>query len=266
MVSRNIVSLLHMKVSSRFASLLIPKLKAVFLHALITLFIATLSAILVFHIWYPGQLSNLMKGADLFLLVMGVELCLGPLMSLVIFDPGKARKELIRDYAIIGFIQLAALSYGLHATFISRPVYLVFVVDRIELISALELSAEDFAFVKNKNFSSPPILGPKQVCAFLPKDPKERSDVLTSALTGKDIELMPRYYAKCQAGFLEEAAIHSSKLIEVFEAKGMQKEVLKLKKEGDFTWLPVKSRFGSWIKVYPSDGRPSFYLDIDPFI
>ena len=73
-------------------------------------------------------------GTKLFELVVVCDLVLGPLISLVIYDSTKARGKLIMDYSIIGAIQLAAMIYGVYIVAGTRPVYVAFNKDRIEVV------------------------------------------------------------------------------------------------------------------------------------
>ena len=114
------------------SDLLVSKFKAAGVHLLVSTVIVGLAALLVFYVWYPGELSTMLGGLELFFFVVICELALGPLVSLVIFNPAKPRRELVRDYALVVVVQLAALSYGLYAVALSRPVFLVFVKDRVE--------------------------------------------------------------------------------------------------------------------------------------
>ena len=74
------------------------KLYAMLVHGFLTLIVALLTAFLVYRLWYPAPFAQLTGGTDLFLLVLGVEAVLGPVMSLVIFNPVKVRKEMVRRH------------------------------------------------------------------------------------------------------------------------------------------------------------------------
>lgn len=256
---------LVMPSSTASGSLFISKLKAASLHGLVTLLIAIVSATVVFKVWYPDGLARMTGGVNLYFLVLGVEVCLGPLMSLVIYNPRKPRGELIRDYLVIGLIQLSALLYGLHSTFVTRPVYLVFVVDRIEVISAGELEAADLALAPEE-FRSLPVFGPQRICAPLPDSPKERSDILMSAFGGKDIQLMPKYYRVCKEGEVMRAA-KSFTVLESGLKKADRYEAAKQKlPSGNYLWLPIKSRLSVWVEVFPNgDESKAQLVDVDPF-
>lgn len=81
--------------------------------------------------------------AKLFLKVVCSDLALGPSISLVIFNTKKSRKELIIDYLIVSAIQLAALIYRVSVVAVSRPVFVIFMVDRFEVVTAVELDGAD---------------------------------------------------------------------------------------------------------------------------
>src|SRR5947209_6892165 len=83
---------------------------------------ATLAALLVFAVWYPWPYRQMSGGQQLFLLVVSVDLILGPLLTLTVFNPRKPRKVLLRDLVIIVAFQLSALMYGLHTVYVARPV------------------------------------------------------------------------------------------------------------------------------------------------
>src|SRR6478609_8700249 len=99
------------------------RFKASAIHLGISLAIAVLAAMLVFGIWYPYPYRELSGGRELFLLLVSVDVILGPLITLAIFNRAKPRKELRRDLAVVGLIQLAALGYGLWTVFVARPVH-----------------------------------------------------------------------------------------------------------------------------------------------
>ncbi len=247
-------------------SLLILKLKAAGFHLLVTLLVALCSGILVFQIWFPGSLSSMLGGTELYRLVLIVEICLGPLMSLVIFNPQKPRSELIRDYSIIGVVQIVALVYGLFSVAQSRPVIMAFVKDRIEVISALELDDKDLEAATEEQYSSRSWLGPREVCTESPKDPVERSNLLISAVDGKDIQMFPKYYRECKNKELIERSFDKGLLLSETVKSNNPPEVFEELPKEDFVWLPVTHRFGAWVVVFPNkDISKAQYFPIEPW-
>ena len=83
---------------------------------------ATVLAAMLF-VWYPEPFFDAVGGSRLILLLVGVDVVLGPLLTLVVYNPRKPRLRL--DLSIIAVLQSAALIYGVHVMFAARPVYVV---------------------------------------------------------------------------------------------------------------------------------------------
>src|SRR4051812_10875535 len=102
--------------------------KAGLTHFGISLTVAGLVYVAVRYLWYPGALFEIAGGLELLLLIISVDVTLGPLVTLIVFKPGKWGLKF--DLAVIGILQSAALVYGLYTIAESRPVYVTFVKDR----------------------------------------------------------------------------------------------------------------------------------------
>src|SRR6218665_1691953 len=100
-------------------------------HLLGSCLVAALSAFLVFWVWYPAQFASMSGVTGIFLILLGVDVVVGPVITLIVFN--RAKPELKRDLAIVLLLQIAALGYGLHTVFTARPAYLVFSADRFEV-------------------------------------------------------------------------------------------------------------------------------------
>ncbi|MCK9539209.1 TfpX/TfpZ family type IV pilin accessory protein [Dokdonella sp.] len=179
--------------------------KAAAIHASISAAIGVLAALLIFGLWYPPPYAQATGAPELVMLLLGVDLTLGPLLTLVVFKAGK--KGMAFDLAVIGTLQACALVYGLHVVAVARPVYIVGAVDRFVLVTANELDPEDLAQAQS-GFRKLPWSGPRIVGTKLPTNGKEQADLLFSALAGKDVEKFPKYYvpyAQVAAGMLAKA-------------------------------------------------------------
>lgn len=239
------------------------KLKAAAIHGFISLLVGLFAAFIVFYIWYPAPLDKMSKGANLFLLVFGVELCLGPLMSLVIYNSNKPKSELVKDYCIVGVVQLAALFYGLYSVALSRPAYLVFYKDRVDVISAIEITKVDLSNAATP-YNSLPWFGPKWVCIEEPTNSSEKNDLLFSALDGKDAQYFPKYYRECIEGEILGGAYDRAVAL---ETKTLDEKMIdNVVSTPDYKWLPFISRFENWVLVYPNgDENKPTYINEDPF-
>jgi hypothetical protein len=247
------------------------KVSASALHFVITLMAALAVAAIIFFVWFPAPLDQMMGGQKLFLLVAGCDLILGPLISLVIYNSKKSRRELVLDYALVGGVQLAALLYGVSVVADSRPAFVVFVKDRFEVVAAMELDPADFKDAQEARFRSLPWRGPVLVVAEFPASPSERSEILLSALAGKDIQLMPKYYRAYESQ-LDAVRGRALPVTALMQRKPDAAAAIKAAvadtglPDTRLRWLPVKHRFGFWVALIDVEtARPLRYLPIDPY-
>lgn len=60
-------------------------------------------------------------------LIVVVDVILGPLLTLIVFNPAKSRVKLAFDLAVIGFLQLSAFSFGLWNVYNTRTESVIYV-------------------------------------------------------------------------------------------------------------------------------------------
>lgn len=167
--------------------------KAAAIHSSISVVVAIIVGCLLFGVWYRPPYFHAAGADELILLLVGVDLCIGPLLTLIVFRSGKWGLRF--DLTVIGLIQIVALVYGMSVILQSRPVYLVGVVDRFVLVSANEITDADLAQGKEERFRSRSWTGPRLVAVELPKDPKELNDLtFSTGAGGRDVQDMPKYY------------------------------------------------------------------------
>ena len=115
------------------------RLRVSAIHLAISLGVAALAAVLLFGLWYPYAYYEISAGRELFLLVIAVNVVTVPLITLVIFNRAKSHHHLAMDFSVVGLLQLAALSNGLRAVFMARPVHLVFEFHHLAVGHALDI-------------------------------------------------------------------------------------------------------------------------------
>lgn len=97
-------------------------------------------AALVFGLWFPRPFDQLAHAHQLFgLLVLGM-LVSGPLLTLLLYRPGKPRYQWRVDMVLIALLQLVVLGFGLYQLAQSRPVVIAFEGDRFRLVQAGSIS------------------------------------------------------------------------------------------------------------------------------
>lgn len=167
--------------------------KAASIHLTISISVLLLLAGLLSVTWYPPEFIAAAGGLGLIGLLAGVDACLGPLLTLIVF---KAQKPGLKfDLTVIAALQILALGYGLLTIYQARPVYLAFTKDRFELVFAYEIPSENLAAASLEEYRSLPLTGPRIVAVNPPTDPLEREKILFSALAGGlDIQHFPKFY------------------------------------------------------------------------
>src|SRR5690554_4782220 len=86
------------------------RIKCAAVHLLLSLIFAVTLYWLVFYIWYPQPLSVAVGVGSIFLMVLVVDMVLGPLLTFLVSKKDKA--SLIFDWSVIAVLQIAALAYG----------------------------------------------------------------------------------------------------------------------------------------------------------
>lgn len=245
------------------------KLLAFGIHFMLTALLAAAAAALIFLVWFPAPFGAMIGGAKLFMLVVGCDLALGPLMSLVIYNRAKSRRELVTDYAIVAIVQLAALSYGVWVMAASRPAYVAFSKDRFEVVMAQDISDADLAEARDPRFARRPWLGPEFVTIHVPD--AEQQDTLMQEVSGHETHARPRFYVPYSAG-LEEIRQRGGMLADLEKRHPEGKVALaRAAAESDvpagrLRWLPVRARLGFWTALVDFEtGKPVAYAALDPY-
>lgn len=148
--------------------------------------------LLTFFVWYPAPLFKVEGTRFVILLLLGVDIILGPLLTLVVFKPGKP--GLKTDMAIIIVIQLSAFIYGASVIFTERPVFVSFAVDRFVVISGAETKDLDMDKLDTEQVELN-AFGPTYVYAERPDDPEITQKIFAEVLDGKpDLDRRPEFY------------------------------------------------------------------------
>lgn len=156
--------------------------------------------------WYGWPGWYLASALHIVGIVVMVDLVLGPTLTLVVANPAKPRAELARDIAVIVAVQLIALAYGGVTLWRGRPLYYTFSLDRLELVQASDLKADDIGAGRRENPALAPYWysRPRWIWAPLPDDSEEAKKIATgAALGGTDVIQMPRYFQPWERGLPE---------------------------------------------------------------
>ncbi len=212
------------------------------IHLLLSLLMALAVVAAMLLLWYPTPYFQAMGGGGLLALVVGVDVVLGPLITLIIFNTKK--KSLKFDLACVALVQMIALGYGVATMFQARPIYTVFNKDRFDVIIAADVDAKEHAKVTNDLFKTFPLDGPKIAALVTPADANEIARILVSGIESR---AFTQYYVP-YADEAKRAGAASKTVAELSKAKpesaSAVKEFLAAKNvdESRIGYLPIYTR------------------------
>lgn len=220
----------------------------------------------VFAFWYPPPYFAIKGTWGALKVLLGVDLVLGPVMTLILWKPGKWGLKF--DMTVVVVVQLAALTYGTSVLYRERPYFLVFAVDRFEVVSLPEIDRDslDPGFAEAKPWS-----GPEWVFAEPPKDLKAQQALLEEVVfEGKpDIERRPelwRDYDEHRDAVLARAHSYSD-LVDANDATAQKLERIADdhdKRLEDLGYLPIVGRDGLFALIVDmADAAPLEAVTID---
>ncbi len=222
-------------------------------------------------VWYPAPYFEGLGAGKLSMIIISVDVVIGPLITLIIYKPIK--KSLRFDLTVVALLQLSALFYGIYVVYEARPVYVVFNVDRFDVVAANEIDPAERQKVTRPEYQSLPLTGPRIVAAVLPADPKERERILFAAVgAGYDLPNFPQHYVPYEEQ-VSQAIARSRPLNDLAQKREeAEPQLAALKRElagraKDLGFLPVRARKQDLTAIIDrKTGEVLKVLAIDPWV
>jgi hypothetical protein len=174
--------------------LAISRRRAFLTHLVSSAVIVAVVCVLVFFVWYPHPYFQISGAWNPLRVLIGVDLVLGPLLTALLFKPGK--KGLWFDLCVILVVQLAALVYGVTVIYGERPYFNVFAVDRFTVLTRSEVDPAEWEKASER-LGAKPLVGPLLAVAMRPTDPAAQQRLLDETVFGgkPDIDHRPESWA-----------------------------------------------------------------------
>lgn len=245
------------------------KFRAFLFHLTVSLVLAGLAAWLVFGLWYPYPYREISGGRELFFLIVSVDVIMGPLITFVVFNPAKSRREKILDFGVIGLLQTGALLYGLWSVAQARPVHMVFEYNRFHVVHAVDILPE--LLVKaSPELQRLPLAQPTYL-SLRPMTATEEMEMTLAAVGGVPLAARPELWQSYDAAHAE--ILKESKPATELRARFVtQANVIDhAVSHTDFPierlrYLPLLSRTIAWTVLIDGDSaKPVGFIPIDPF-
>ena len=244
------------------------RLRAFLVHLSLSATVVGIAFAIVFFIWYPQPYFKVVGAWYLIRILIIVDVVLGPLLTFIVFKPGKPGLKF--DLTVIALVQVAALIYGGSIIYHERPYYMVFAVDRFELVPRKDL---DLSNINDDALKEKPLIGAVPVFAKLPEDPDALSKFTEEVMfEGKpDLERRPEFWHP-YAELASEAPAQAKDLYELLEDDEVTAGIVALVIEkhkfdhAKLGYLPLVGRTENFAIVLDMEtGEQLEILDVDPY-
>jgi len=239
------------------------------IHLGLSIAVAAGAAALVFLLWYPMPFRETSGGRELFLLVVAVDVVIGPLITFAVFDRRKPRAELARDLGVVALLQLAALAYGLYTVAQARPAIVALEGARLRVVRAIDLA--DASLVRAPaSLQALSWSGPVLVATRVPS-PDERLEAIDRGLAGEDIGMRPAFWlpADRTRGAFAQAAMPLDRLSRMRPERraDLERAVAATgRPAAQLGYLPILARRTDWSALVDRrSGEIVGYVDIEGF-
>jgi len=241
--------------------------KASGIHLLISILVVGSILLALLFTWYPPAIMGIAKADKLIYLLAGVDVVIGPLLTLIVFKIGKPSLKF--DLSVIALLQICALSFGLYTIWQSRPVFMVAADDRFYLVFANEIDPRALKLSKNKEYASLSYTGAKLVSARMPVD---LSKTISFAAT-PDIQNQPQLFASYDqyADALMEQSLpvvaDKNNAVPKTVTSALQKWAKKNNtKVENIRYVPINSSRGSGVMVMDKNSKkPLAAINVNPW-
>ena len=242
------------------------KLKASLIHLGLSILLVGIVISSLLFFFFPQLFIGVTDFKEIAMLIISVDLILGPLLTFVVFQPKK--KTLKFDLSVIAAIQLSALVYGAYSLYEVHPVYVTFNIDRFTIVSAKDAEPEK---AQHNEFKVSKLTTAKLAFAKIPDDTAKKNElILTAATGGIDLDARTEYYepyknniAQVLARSLDPKLIFAN---EVSKEKAKSFYNKNQNKLNEFAYLPLNSQKKDAIIVLDRvTAKPVATLNIDPW-
>lgn len=240
------------------------RFKAFSIHFAISFVIFLILLYFILVQWYPEPLFSSDGGWRVIRIIVGVDLVLGPLLTLIVFKAGKPGLKF--DLSMIALVQVLALSWGIWTTYNERPAAIIYTLDFFTPVPAYQLAKQGITTEKLKEFGDN---WPVVIYSDIPRD--KLSEVLSKTMqSGTPLYLATEYYRKFSkehAPVLKENSMNLEKYVEDKPElkKRYQHALLTGTANTNISYLALHSR-EKWVTtIFDLDSMQIIdTIDIDP--
>lgn len=193
----------------------------------------------VFFVWYPAPLAKAVGVTHIFLMLISIDMIIGPLLGLIVYKEGK--KTLRSDLAVVILIQISALCYGVYSIGQGRPSWIVYNIDRFDLVRNNEIIQDNILKTK-VDYKKASLFKPEYVAIQQSQDIKQRTDdMFTETMGGVSLAQFPERYQPLNS--VTDKIQNKSQGFDVLNQFNQKQQVENIVKKYPTAtaWLPLKA-------------------------
>lgn len=208
----------------------------------------------ILYEWYPEPFFTAQGGWQGIRLMAFVDLVLGPMLTLIVYNHLKPRKLIIFDLSIVVAVQVVALVLGGYTVYTQRPIALVFWGSAFYTVTEEDYHAQGITSPDFSQYSSrvPPLIYSRPVST---QEELDYSEELT-------LQSIPAYahvefYDKVEDN-LEEIFVNEVDITEIaFANPTMLERMEELTKQDldAYKYVALKAKYNNMILVLSDDGE-----------
>lgn len=170
------------------------KSHAALTHTWASLLVLAIIAGLILFIWYPYPFLQFKDTGKFSLMLVLSGGFIGPAMTWLFYTKGKSKRALAFDLVVILLIQTSAFAWGGYALYQNRPYFMVFTVDRFEVLTMRDV---DLATITDSKLLNKPLAGPILLYASMPTEPQAFQKFIKEVMfEGKpDLQFRPEFWS-----------------------------------------------------------------------
>jgi len=242
--------------------------KAFGIHLAISLLVLGALLYVLFYYWFPGYLFDTDGGWQALRVIAGVDIILGPLLTLIAANPTKSTAELRKDFTVIGVIQVCALSAGTWLAWDNRPWAMLWYDGMIYSLPWSALRDEPSALEGIARVGDSAM--PQRVVVHLPRDPLLRGAIMEAA---REKEISPLLDGTLYGPWAPRRALlqaFSDLSLEMTEGtrSELQQQLDEIRAHnGAAVLVPVRSRYHAYfLAIDAVSGNVIQRIDIEPSV
>ncbi len=244
-------------VMTKKPSLIKSKFKAAGIHLGISSVIFLILSYFIIFQWYPFPYFTADGGWQGIRIVALIDLVLGPLLTLIIFNHYKSRREIRFDLGAIALVQVCVLAWGIYTVHDERPAAVIHWDGEFYTMPSKSFKEQGISLNELKQFSDqkPPLIH-----AYRPADPELLHEILRLST---EESLAPIEQLHLYRSFKESRDVvfmYQLNIDEIISHNDMMKVELDTflagtgREKDDFVYMPLNARYHNVILIFSKEG------------